>query len=796
MKTLLKAIVSVWVCLFCGHATVQAAARDLPRRLLFDNDWRFHLGDVNGAEAVGYDDKAWRRLDLPHDWSIEGAVDKNEPAGNDGGYLPTGIGWYRKSFTLPEAAAGRKVWLYFEGIYERSSVYVNGRHVGGHPYGYTSFYCDVTEAVQPGQKNIIAVRADNSHQKNCRWYSGSGIYRHVWLITANRLHVANQGVFITTPSPSEAAVSVTVRNENPQPRNLTLSVKLGGLGSTETTVSVPADSFVTVSKTVPLSGAKLWSPENPQVYTATVELCENGRTVDVVEQRFGVRTITYSATDGLRLNGKPIKLNGCCVHHDNGVLGAAAFSRADYRRAQIIKSAGFNAVRTSHNLPSEAFLDACDELGLLVIDEAFDGWREAKNTNDYSTLFDRWWSDDVTAMVLRDRNHPSIFCWSIGNEVIERKKIEIVTTAKRLRDAVREFDPTRPVTSALASWDRDWEIYDPLAAQHDIVGYNYMIHKHATDHARVPERVMMQTESYPRDAFRNWALLTDNSYIVGDFVWTGMDYIGESGIGRWWYSTDTPGEHYERPLYPWHGSYCGDIDLIGWRKPISHYRSILHGSGEKLYMAVREPDGYQGKISTGLWAVWPTWESWNWPGHEGKNIDVDIYSRYSSVRLYLDGRLIGEKPTTRAEQFRAVFTIPYQAGELRAEGIEDGTVRETRILRTAGAAAVIAAVADRTVISADGQDLSFITIEIKDSKGNIVPDAACPLTATIKGNAVIAATGNADMQDTTPYTAHTFKTWKGRALVVVKGMRKAGNATLTLLSPSLRSATVRLSLKH
>lgn len=795
MKLLSKVSLAAIVFIACCQTAVLAAANEMPRRQSFDRDWRFHLGDADGAEKTSYNDKTWRTLDLPHDWSVEGTVAKYAPAGNDGGYLPTGIGWYRKVFTLPKNVAGRKLWLYFEGVYERSDVYVNGQRVGGHPYGYTSFYCDITGVALPGRKNVVAVRADNSHQKNCRWYSGSGIYRHVWLVTAGSLHVEHNGVFVATPSAEEANVSVTIENESKQSHSVVVKTKLDQLGAAATTVEVPADSSITVKQSIRLNNAKLWSLETPTLYTATVELQENGKTVDNVEQRFGVRTISYSATDGFRLNGRPMKLNGCCVHHDNGILGAAAFRRADYRRAQMLKDAGFNAVRTSHNPPSEAFLDACDEIGLLVIDESFDGWREAKNKNDYSTLFDQWWHDDVTAMVKRDRNHPSIFCWSVGNEVIERKKIEIVTTARKLRDAVREFDQTRPVTSALAAWDKDWDIYDPLAAQQDIVGYNYMMHKAESDHARVPERIMMQTESYPRDAFRNWARMTDHSYIIGDFVWTGLDYLGESGIGRWWYSTETPGEHYQRPLYPWHGSYCGDIDFIGLRKPISYYRAIINDTGEKMHLCVREPDGYSGKISTGLWAVWPTWDSWNWPGHKGKDIDVEIYSRYQSVRLYLNDKLIGEKPTTRAEEFRVVFTIPYQEGELRAEGIDNGIVRETNVLRTAGAATTINAVADRTVITGDGQDLSFITIEIKDAKGNIVPNAVATVTALIKGNAVIAAAGNADMQETTPYTSHTFKTWKGRALVAVKGMHKAGNATLTLTSPDLQKASVKITLK-
>ena len=770
------------------------AAAHADKRELFDYDWRFALGEVKNGALATLDDYKWRQLDLPHDWSIEGRFDRNAPAGNDGGYLPTGVAWYRKTFNLTDKTRG-KVWLYFEGIYERSEVYVNGKHAGGHPYGYTSFYCDITELVSAG-KNIVAVRVDNSKQKNCRWYSGSGIYRHVWMITADRLHIDNQGVQIATNGRNEATVETAITNETATDRNITLNTDIPGLGRAQSHVAVKAGQTVKTVQKVQLNNPKLWSTDSPTLYTARVELTDNGRIVDTQNVRFGVRSIEYSAAEGFKLNGHGMKLNGCCVHHDNGLLGAAAYDRADFRRAELIKQAGFNAVRTSHNLPSEAFLDACDRLGLLVIDEAFDGWRDAKNTHDYSTLFDKWWRDDVTAMVKRDRNHPSVFCWSVGNEVIERKKLEVVTTAHNLRLAVREHDlEKRPVTSALASWDKDWEIYDPLAAEQDIVGYNYMIHKAESDHRRVPGRVMMQTESYPRDAFANRERMDSHQYIIGDFVWTGMDYLGESGIGRYRYDTDTPGEHYERPLYPWHGSYCGDIDLIGRRKPISHYRNILNNTNERLYMAVREPDGYNGRISTGLWAVWPTWECWNWPGHEGKPIEVDVYSRCDSVRLSLNGRPIGTLPTGKSTRFMARFTLPYSAGTLKAEGIIGNKTVETQTIKTSGKPAAIRAVADRTGLTADGHDLSFIAIDIVDAAGNPVADAACDLTATLKGSAVIAAAGNANLQDTIPYFSHSFKTWKGNALVIVKTVRKAGNATLRLQSPGLKGADVRLKCR-
>ena len=539
----------------------------------------------------------------------------------------------------------------------------------------------------------------------------------------------------------------------------------------------------------------LWSPDTPELYSAVCTVSEGGRTLDSVSEPFGIRSISYSADGGLLLNGMAIKLYGGCLHHDNGCLGAAAYDRAEVRKAEMMKAAGFNAVRTSHNLPSEAFLDACDRIGLLVIDEAFDGWRDAKIPHDYSTLFDEWWERDVTAMVLRDRNHPSVFCWSIGNEVIERKKLEVITTAHKLKDAILRHDDTRPVTSALASWDSDWEIYDPLAAVLDIVGYNYLLFHAPSDHKRVPSRMIIQTESFPRDAFRNWVAVNDNSYIFGDFVWTAVDYLGESGIGRYYYEGDTPGEHYQHDQYPWHGAYCGDIDLTGWRKPISYYRELLFNPSEKLHLAVREPDGYFGKIRQTSWSVWPTWDCWNWPGHEGKPIEVEVYSRYPSVRLYLDGELIGEKPTGREQEFKAVFTLPYRSGTLRAAGIENGQEVETRELSTASDAYGIRLTADRSEISADGQDLSFVTVEIVDREGNVVPQADDRVTFELKGEGILAAVGNADLKDEDSYVGNSRKVWKGRAILVVKSTRESGTIRIKASAPGLRSASATIKTR-
>ena len=454
-------------------------------------------------------------------------------------------------------------------------------------------------------------------------------------------------------------------------------------------------------------------------------------------------------------------------------------------------------MRTSLNVPSEAFLRECVLQGMLVIDEAFDGWRDAKNRHDYSVLFDKWWKKDIEAMVLRDRNHPSIFCWSIGNEVIERKKLEVVTTAKKLADYVKELDASRPVTSALTTWDKEWEIFDPLAAVHDIVGYNYQLHHAEADHKRVPERIIMQTESYPREAFRNWDLVNRHPYIIGDFVWTALDYLGESGIGRFYYKGDSEGEHYDRSQYPWHGAYCGDIDLTGWRKPISHYRDMLYNPDKKLYMAVREPNGYYGEIKETMWSVWPTWESWNWKGHEGKPIQVEVYSHYPKVRLFLNDKLIGEQPTGYSEEFKATFSLPYQAGTLRSVGVdENGAERETVTLKTSGNPYAIRLTTQEQTIKADGQDLAFVIVEVVDKDGNIVPDASNEIAFSIRGAGTLEATGSADLKDETSYTAPVRKAWKGRAIAVVRSNDNQGKITLKATSKELRPASVTIKAKR
>ena len=775
----------LWLLAFGASAQTQ--------RQLFDDGWQF----THDGKTIN--------VDLPHDWAIAYAPDPATGAsGTDGGWYPGGKGEYRKTFATPK---GEVVKLHFEGVYQKAEVFVNGQKAGQHAYGYTPFTVDVTpylaSPLTPLQEargtlgkrggmntNEVVVKVDNSEQPNCRWYTGSGIYRHVWLETMPALHIAENGVFVTTPEVSSdkavVKVDVTVQNEDSNDQQGTVEVE-----GQQKEVSLKAGESKAVSFTYTINNPKLWSPESPYLYTVSVALKNNSLNSCNSKIKFGVRSFSFDAEKGFVLNGKPLLINGACVHHDDGVLGAMAFDAAEIRKVRQMKDAGFNLIRTSHNPTTRAFLDACDSLGMLVIGEAFDGWRTAKKPYDYSTLIDSCYREDIRAMVERDRNHPSIICWSIGNEVIERKDIRVIHTAKMLKQAILDYDQTRPVTEALCAWDSDWEIYDPHFDVLDIGGYNYMIFKHASDHQRNPKRVMWQTESYPRDAFKNWALVNDYPYIIGDIVWTGLDYLGESGIGRNYYDGETPGEHWRDGGVPdWHGAYCGDVDITGWRKPISHYREMLWNNTQDLYMAVREPDGYRGKINTTSWSVWPTWESWNWQGWEGKPVEVEVYTKKPNVSLYLNDRCVGLKLVNNQQtEYKAVFKVDYEPGTLRAEA---GGKSVT--LCTAGEPARLRLTADKPALKADGQDLAYITIEVVDSEGRVCPDAAIPCEAIVKGQGQLMAFATADLTDREPKTSPRVTTWKGRALLVVRSGKSKGKAQVIIKS-TLPTANLTIKTK-
>ncbi len=787
--------------LFINGLSVQAQQQEsTPRKQLFDDNWKFFLGDSK-ASSVDFNDNDWRSLDLPHDWSIEGQVRPKNSTGNGGGYFPAGIGWYRKTFNVSNEWKEKNISIYFEGVYMNSEVFINGKSLGIHPYGYTSFSYDLTSYLNFGKENVIAVRVDNSQQMNSRWYSGSGIYRHVWMMVTNPVHVAQWGVVIATPEVSKkkavVALKTKVKNKTSSTQSIVVKTILcnnnsTNIGNGEVKVELPANSEKEITQKINVSNPLLWTPEIPNLYQAQIQILKDKKVLDDTKTSFGIRSIKFTSENGFQLNGKTVKINGGCVHHDNGCLGAAAFDRAEERKVELLKTAGFNAVRASHNPPSEAFLDACDRLGLLVMDESFDCWKIGKNNNDYSKYFNEWWQRDLDAMVLRDRNHPSIFMWSIGNEIPERGKPEAVKTAIMLIEALKKMDTTRPVTSAIVESGKDWTIMDSLMAVHDVAGYNYHLHSAPDDHKRVPTRMIVHTESYPKDAYDNWKLVQENNYVIGDFVWTAIDYLGEAGIGRTYYSGETPGENWDNDMFPIHAAYCGDIDLIGWRKPISHYRSMLYNDNEKLYMAVREPEPEPLEIKTTWWSVWPTWESWTWPGFEGKDIQVEVYSKYPSVRLYLNNKLIAEQASTEEQQYKATFTIPYSVGQLKAVGVENGKEIESTILQTAGDVKRIKLTADRKEILANGQDLSYITVELTDKNGVLQPNATNRLHFKIEGSGVIVGVDNANIKDTDLYIGNTRKAWKGKALVVIKSTHDAGDIKLSVTAPELKQTEINI----
>jgi beta-galactosidase len=794
MRRLIWCIAAVWMG--TGATPSAGVARE---RLPLDDAWRFQISAPASASDAAFDDQTWRLVDLPHDWGIESTPVPDAPGGGAVGFFPTGIGWYRRELTAPEKWRGKRIILEFEGAGMNAEVWVNGATLGVHPYGYTPFAHDITKHLVLGARNTLAVRIDNSQQPNSRWYSGSGIYRHVWLHVVDPVHVPSGGVFVSTAELSTARalvrVQTTVRNASGAAQRVTVETTLidpngKTTGSTRAEVTVQAGAEARTEGLFEIPAPHLWSPDTPQLYWCTTRLRVDRRLVDKLDTTFGIRTLRVSAERGFELNGRSLELNGGNVHHDHGVLGAASFDAAEEWRVRKLKEAGFNAIRTSHNPPSTAFLEACDRLGMLVVDEAFDGWAKKKNPHDYGVHFKDWWQRDIDAMVLRDRNHPSVVMWSIGNEVYERGNEDGRRIARELAARIRELDPTRPVTAGINGMGKSgrWEDLDPLFAALDVAGYNYEMNRHAADHERLPARVIVGAESYQSDVFSYWEAARDHTYVIGDFVWSGWDYLGEAGIGRVFPPGEAALKHWEGNQWPWHGAYCGDIDITGWRKPVSHYRNIVWDRGEKLYAAVLEPAPGGGAWNLTPWSMLPALPSWTWPGHEGQPLSIEVYSRHEAVRLSVNGTVAGEKGTTRAEQFRAVFDVPYAPGRLEVVGLDGGRVTETFALQTAGAPVALRLTSDRWRFVADGQDLCFVLVEAIDASGVVNPAAAMPVTIALSGPATVAGVGTGDMASLASYRANPHRLFQGRALVVIRAGQQSGKINLAVSAEGLKTA--------
>lgn len=787
------------------------------REMNFDNGWKFYRGNIPGAEAMDFDDSQWRTLDLPHDWAIEdlpaskdttqiGPFTKNSIGGTATGFTVGEVGWYRKTFTLDKSAKNKKIQVYFDGVYQEADVWINAQHVGFHAYGYTPFYFNLTPYIKhSGEKNVLTVKVKNLG-KTSRWYSGSGIYRHVKLITTEFVNIPVWGIFVSTPevTAQQATVQVETSVDNITTDDVDVTVSTQILSPDNQPVAQTNSDIKTTSggdnkttQTLHISGPKLWSPETPVLYTAVSEIKYEGMVVDKKSTVFGIRKLEFSAEKGFLLNGEPLLLKGGCMHHDNGPLGSATIDRAEERRVELMKKFGFNAIRTSHNPPSQQFLDACERLGVLVIDEAFDQWQRPKNPEDYNRYFDKYHRADLESMVLRDRNHPSVIMWSIGNEINERADTSGLKITKELYDIVKNLDQTRPVTEAICEfWDhqgRPWEATAPTFALLDVGGYNYQWRRYEPDHEKYPERMMIGTESVPKEAFENWQQVENHPYVLGDFVWTAMDYYGEAGIGHAIISEKDAKPQFS-PGWPWYNAYCGDIDVCGFKKPQSYYRDVVWKIS-KLEMAVNRPVPSDKKEIVSYWG-WPDErQSWNWKGNEGKLMYVNVYSNYPQVRLELNGKAIGTQPVSAETKLTATFTVPYEAGELKAIGMQDGKDVETKILKTTGEAAKIRLTADRTEIRADRNDLAYVTVEVTDEAGQLVPDAALPVNFTIGGDCTLAGVENGNPTDMKSFQTPKVTSFKGKCLVVLRPTGKSGKIKLTAESVGLEKAEIEIAVK-
>ena len=774
---------------------------------LFDASWKFSKADVAGGETVNLNDAGWRTVELPHDWSVEdlpdqsdsviGPFSKKSIGRTATGYVVGGIGWYRKHFRLG-SIANKKFSIYFDGVYMNSDVWINGHYLGSHPYGYTPFYYDLTPFLKQNGENIIAVRVRNEG-RNSRWYSGSGIYRHVWLISTTPVHVEPWGVFITTPTVSVNNSIVNVKTTIVNEQNFS-SLKLvttirDAKNKIVATAESPINSSKEIAQDITVKNPSLWSTDSPYLYQAVTEIKQGNQILDRVVTNFGIRSIHFSADKGFLLNGKSIELRGGCVHHDNGPLGAATIDRAEERRVELLKQFGYNAVRTSHNPPSMQFLQACDRIGIIVIDEAFDMWQRGKNPNDYHLYFDTSWKKDIDVMVLRDRNHPSVVFWSIGNEINERADAPGLAIAKNLRDEIKRFDNTRPVTEAICHfWDHPGYKWDTTAASFallDVGGYNYLWKEYEGDHDKYPQRIMMGTESYPLEAFENWQQVEQHPYVIGDFVWTAMDYLGETGIGNT--GLDKP-RSYELQTFPWFNANCGDIDLIGGKKPQSYYRDVVWNRS-KLQMLVHAPvpEGHTEQVSA--WG-WPDeYAHYTFPGSEGRSMQVHVYTSYDAVRLVQNGKIIGEQNVSPQTKLTATFTINYQPGTLKAIGLRNNKAVDSVVLQTPGKAAKIRLTADRSLIKNSRNDLAYVTVEIVDADGRLVPGASIPLQFSIAGNGEIAATASASPNDMQSFQKPEHRTFRGKCLVIVRPKGKVGKIILQAKGGGLAEGQIVIEAK-
>jgi len=812
MKRTLFTIMAL-ICLEVTQLYAQSAGREN-----FDLNWKFHLGDVPAAENPGFPDQDWRQLDLPHDWSIEGGYKPDNPATNAGAALPGGIGWYRKTFSVTDIKSKHQ-FIRFDGVYMNSTVWVNGHQLGNRPFGYSTFEYDMTPYLAEGF-NVVAVKVDNSLQPNSRWYSGSGIYRHVWLTTTSPVHVGLWGPYVTTPKVSEKETRVqaetTVSNEKQEKTTVRIISSIldkngKKVASQVQTAKIEPNGLLKINTNLKVDAPQLWSIEHPYLYRLASEVYEGKELMDTYYTTFGIRSIQFRSDSGFFLNNKCVKVKGVCMHHDLGYLGTALNTRALTRQLEILKSMGCNGIRTSHNPPSPDLLDLCDQMGFVVMDEAFDVWNLEKMKYDYHIYFKEWHEKDLSDMVLRDRNHPSVFLWSIGNEIPEKNHTKYggAAIAKELDGIIKRYDKTRFTTSAFAGvWRADTTL---MSDKVDVIGINYTVERYPEEKAKHPNGFFIASETtsslsdrgiyhFPADSamkptpdlhcssFDNrgtyydrpatmitqttWRAVKETPYVAGLFIWTGFDYFGE-------------------PAYPYPSisSSYGIVDLCGFPKDVFYFYKSQWTSEPVLHLLPH----------------------WNWKA--GQLIDVIAYTNCDEIKLYLNDILIGEqafantrihyktnqwdKPIDLGEgqKLSLDWKVPFVPGTLKAEGYKNGKLILTDVVKTAGDPSKIELVADRSTISADRKDLSYITVKIKDKNGTIVPTADNLIHFDLEGEGQIVGVGNGDPVSLEPARGNERSAFSGMCQVIIRSTHQSGKIILKASSLGLAYEKIEITSK-
>jgi beta-galactosidase len=788
-------------------------------RSAFNDNWQARPRVNPFAELSGVS-VPFQPVTVPHDAMIgQERVAPVESTGSEGGagaYFPGGTFEYRKTFHVPEELRGKRILFEFEGVYRDATVHINGDYAGQRPYGYSQFHIDADRFLRFGEDNEIRVVARSHHDS--RWYTGAGIYRDTWMLVGPLARIAPEGVQVTTPEiEAELAVAeVTTRVENDSIaiRTLDLVTEVrdadGTVVATDATrITVLPGEPATARQRLYVPNPSLWSPDAPDLYTAEVTLKDADGQVDAESVTFGIRSLRLDPRRGLRINGESVKLRGACIHHDNGPLGAATFARAEERRVRLLKDAGFNAIRMSHHPASKAMLDSCDRLGMLVVDEAFDMWTSAKSDFDYSLNFPEWWERDIEAMVAKDVNHPSVIMYSIGNEIPETGSPVGAAQGRALAEKVRSLDSTRYVTngingmlavmSDLAAMRQqagqrvdegegiNTLMADPGAAMNaissselvtqrtaesfgvlDVAGMNYAESRYALDRELFPNRVIVGTETFPTRIDGNWKLVKEHAHVIGDFTWTGWDYLGEVGIGRPQYLTpETPRPAFMAP-YPYLVAGCGDIDITGHRRPASYYREIVFGLRDQPYLAVQQPQHHGKTFAATPWAWSDTVAGWTWPGFEDSPVTVEVYSDADEVELLVNGRSLGRQPVGEGHRFRTAFETAYQPGELEAIAYRGGEPAGRISLRSATGPVQLRVEADRPTATAHGGDLVYVTLALTDADGTLHAAADRMVNLEVTGAGALLAFGSADPCTEERFDAKDRRTYQGRAIAVIR----------------------------